>query len=113
MTSEMAKVKSRAKVYSGVRAKIYAEQYEKAFPRYYAEKIEEGYFFNVAEVFAEAQAQGYANGFVEKRIELIKKFFALGTPIKIIAKAMGLTEEDILEIVNEDASKNFLEVSDT
>lgn len=43
----------------------------------------------------------------EERSELIKKFFALGTPIKIIAKATGLTEQEVSKILADDTPKNL------
>ena len=55
----------------------------------------------------EARAEALNEGRAEERIALIKNLFAVGTPIKFILQATGLTEEEISKILADDISKNL------
>ena len=52
----------------------------------------------------EREEKGRLEGSLKKQIELVKNFFAIGTSIKIISKATGLTEEEISKILADDTS---------
>ena len=44
---------------------------------------------------------------LKERLATIKNFFALGTPIKLIAKATNLTEDEVSKILADDIPKNL------
>ena len=62
--------------------------------------------------FELAMQEREETGSFKERIELVKNFFANGTPIKIISKSTGLTEEEISKILadNTNTPKNSAEV---
>ena len=76
-----------------------------------AEALEEGRAQGRAEGRAEGRAQGRAEGRAEGRaqgrIAMIKNLVAVGTPIKFILQATGLTEEEISKILADDMPKNL------
>ena len=57
-------------------------------------KIAEGY----AEDYAELYAEGYVEGCVEVRTEVTKRLLTMGLPIEDIAKATGLSIDEIKSI---------------
>ena len=60
-----------------------------------------------AMLFEEMAAEREEKGRREIQNELIKNLLKVGTPIKFIVKATGLTEEEISKILADDTSKNL------
>ena len=58
------------------------------------------------EFAAEREEKARLEGGLKKQIELVKNFFANGTPIKIISKSTNLSEEEVVKILADDMPKN-------
>ncbi len=72
---------------------ILSEYNEEAFIRTLKE---DGY----DEGLAEGERKGLAQGKQEKAIEAAKSFYANGASVELIAKSLGMTQEQVQEIVN-------------
>lgn len=66
---------------------LLAEGFDEEYAKGFAEGFAEGY--------AEGFAEGYAKGRAEKKMEIVRTMKADGLPIATIAKATGLSQEEI------------------
>ncbi|MBR3746895.1 MAG: hypothetical protein IKN27_08045 [Selenomonadaceae bacterium] len=86
-------IASANKNFSGIRAKIYARTYKKSF------------FNLLPEV--EDKAREYAEYCAGTKANVAKRLVAIEFSIADVAECTNLTEEEILELLNEDTSKNL------
>ena len=76
---------------------ILTEYNEEAFIRTLRE---DGYDDGLAEGFSLGEQKGLAEGERKKAVDAVKSFYANGVPVDIIAKSLGMTQEQVQEIVS-------------
>ncbi len=68
---------------------------------------EDGYDEGLAEGFSLGEqkglSEGLAQGKQEKAVEAVKSFYANGVSVDIIAKSLGMSQEQVQEIISEKA----------
>ena len=64
---------------------------------------EDGYDEGHSDGFVEGRAEGLAEGERKKAVEAVKSFYANGVSVDIIAKSLGMSQEQVQEIISEKA----------